>query len=218
MNTMASAGCSARASLTLLFTENETNSRRLYGDQEGARYVKDSFHDYVVQGEKDAVNPDHLGTKAAAQYVLTLAPGATKTIKLRFTNDAQSSGFAQPDFDTVFSTRLEEANEFYDSLAPSNLSEDARCVQRQAFAGMLWSKQFYHYDVNRWLKGDPGMPEPPHERLHGRNSDWGHLYNADVISMPDKWEYPWYAAWDLAFHCIPLALVDSDVCEGATRS
>ena len=193
---------------TLLFTENETNSRRLYGDQEGARYVKDSFHDYVVQGEKDAVNPDRLGTKAAAQYVLTLAPGETKTIKLRFTNDVQSSGFAKQDFDAVFSARLKEANEFYDSLAPSHLSEDARRVQRQAFAGMLWGKQFYHYDVNRWLKGDPSMPEPPRDRLHGRNSDWTHLYNADVISMPDKWEYPWYAAWDLAFHCIPLALVD----------
>ena len=193
---------------TLLFTENETNSRRLYGDREGARYVKDSFHDYVVQGEKDAVNPDHVGTKAAVQYVLTFAPGETKTIKLRFTNDAQSPGFAKQDFDTVFSTRLKEANEFYDSLAPSHLSEDARRVQRQAFAGMLWSKQFYHYDVNRWLKGDPSMPEPPRERLHGRNSDWTHLYNTDVISMPDKWEYPWYAAWDLAFHCIPLALVD----------
>ena len=193
---------------TLLFTENETNSRRLYGDQEGARYVKDSFHDYVVRGEKDAVNPDHVGTKAAAQYVLTLAPGETKTIKLRLTNDAQSSGLAKQDFDQVFATRFKEANEFYDSLAPSHLSEDARRVQRQAFAGMLWSKQFYHYDVNRWLKGDPSMPEPPRERLHGRNSDWTHLYNADVISMPDKWEYPWYAAWDLAFHCIPLALVD----------
>jgi len=193
---------------TLLFTENETNSRRLYGDQEGARYVKDSFHDYVVQGEKDAVNPDRVGTKAAAQYVLTLAPGETKTIKLRFTNDVQSPGFAKQDFDQVFSARLKEANEFYDSLAPSHLSEDARRVQRQAFAGMLWSKQFYHYDVNRWLKGDPSMPEPPRDRLHGRNSDWTHLYNADVISMPDKWEYPWYAAWDLAFHCIPLALVD----------
>ncbi len=194
---------------TLLFTENETNSRRLYGDQEGARYVKDSFHEYVVRGEKEAVNPHHVGTKAAAEYVLTIAPGATKTIKLRFTNDPQSPGFAKQDFDGVFTTRIKEADEFYDSFAPSNLSEDARRVQRQAFAGMLWSKQFYHYDVNRWLKGDPGMPEPPPERLHGRNSDWTHLYNADVISMPDKWEYPWYAAWDLAFHCIPLALVDS---------
>ena len=193
---------------TLLFTENETNTRRLYGDQECARYVKDSFHDYVVQGEKEAVNPDHLGTKAAARYALTLAPGEAKTIKLRFTNEERSQGLNKRDFDAVFTQRIQEADEFYDSLAPGGLSEDARRVQRQAFAGLLWAKQFYYYDVNRWLKGDPNMPEPPRERLHGRNADWTHLYNADVISMPDKWEYPWYAAWDLAFHCIPLALVD----------
>ncbi len=194
---------------TVLFTENETNSRRLYGDQDGARYVKDSFHDYVIQGDKDAVNPDHLGTKAAAHYVQTLAPGASKTIRLRFTNEEKNEGFNKQSFDAVFMKRIQEANEFYDGLAPANLSEDARLVQRQAFAGLLWSKQFYHYDVGRWLKGDPGMPEPPRERQDGRNADWTHLYNADVISMPDKWEYPWYAAWDLAFHCIPLALVDS---------
>jgi len=193
---------------TLLFTENETNTRRLYGDQEGARYVKDSFHDYVVRGDKEAVNPDHVGTKVAAQYVLTLGPGATKTIRLRFTNEQRDVGFTKQDFDTIFTQRIQEANEFYDGLAPTHLSEDARRVQRQAFAGLLWGKQFYYYDVNRWLKGDPMGPEPPRERLHGRNSDWTHLYNADVISMPDKWEYPWYAAWDLAFHCIPLALVD----------
>jgi hypothetical protein len=193
---------------TLLFTENETNTRRLYGDQDGARYVKDSFHDYVVQGEKAAVNPGHLGTKAAAQYVLTLAPGATKTIRLRFTNDVRTPEFTKEDFETVFTERLQEANEFYDRLAPATLSEDARRVQRQAFAGLLWNKQFYHFEVNRWLKGDPIMPDPPRERLGGRNADWTHLYNADVISMPDKWEYPWYAAWDLAFHCIPLAVVD----------
>ena len=193
---------------TILFTENETNTRRLYGDQEGARYVKDSFHDYVVQGNKEAVNPDHIGTKAAAHYVMSLAPGASKTIRLRFTNDDRVNSFSKQNFDAVFAERIQEANEFYDGLAPANLSEDARRVQRQAFAGLLWSKQFYHYDVTRWLKGDPTDSEPPRERLHGRNSDWTHLYNADVISMPDKWEYPWYAAWDLAFHCIPLALVD----------
>ncbi len=193
---------------TLLFTENDTNTRRLYGDSQGARYVKDSFHDYVVQGDKDAVNPDRLGTKAAAHYVLTLAPGATATVRLRFTNEERGPGFGRQEFDAVFDARIREADEFYDQLAPAGLSDDARRVQRQAFAGLLWSKQFYHYDVSRWLKGDPGMPEPPRERLRGRNADWTHLYNADVISMPDKWEYPWYAAWDLAFHCIPLALVD----------
>ena len=193
----------------LLFTENETNTRRLYGDQEGSPYVKDSFHDYVIHGQKDAVNPEQVGSKAAAHYVLTLPPGASKIIRLRLTDQDNAGGFETSTCDGLFTQRIREANEFYDELAPPNLSEDARRVQRQAFAGLLWSKQFYHYDLRRWLVGDPGMPDPPQERLHGRNSDWAHLYNADVISMPDKWEYPWYAAWDLAFHCIPLALVDS---------
>ena len=194
---------------TLLFTENETNTRRLYGDREGPRYVKDSFNDYVVHGDKEAVNPEQIGTKAAGQYVLSMAPGGTETICLRLTNQENETVCGGPSFDAVFRKRFKEANEFYESLAPSGLSEDARRVQRQAFAGLLWSKQFYHYDVSRWLKGDPAGPEPAHERLKGRNADWTHLFNADVISMPDKWEYPWYAAWDLAFHCIPLALVDS---------
>jgi hypothetical protein len=193
---------------TLLFTENETNTRRLFGDQDGARYVKDAFHDYVMHGEKDVVNPERIGTKAAAHYVLTLGPGATKAIRLRFTNEERIVGFTKQNFDAIFAQRIQEANEHYDSLAPAGLSEDARRVQRQAFAGLLWSKQFYHYEVDRWLKGDPMGPEPPRERLHGRNSDWTHLYNADVISIPDKWEYPWYAAWDLALQSIPLALVD----------
>ena len=193
----------------LLFTENETNTRRLYGDAEGARYVKDSFHDYVVQGDKGAVNPDKIGSKAAAHYTLSLAPGASDTIHLRLTDEESDKGLTREAFNATFTQRIQEANEFYDGLAPSDLSEDARRVQRQAFAGLLWSKQFYHYDMARWLKGDPTEQEPPRERLHGRNADWTHLYNADVISMPDKWEYPWYAAWDLAFHCIPLALVDA---------
>jgi hypothetical protein len=192
----------------LLFTENETNTRRLYGDEECSRYVKDSINDYVVHGDKGAVNPDQIGSKASAHYVLSVGSGATSTIRLRFTNRTESSDLTGKEYDAIFAQCRREANEFYDSLAPAGLSKDARQVQRQAFAGLLWSKQFYHYDVNRWLKGDPMGPEPPRERLHGRNSDWTHLYNADVISMPDKWEYPWYAAWDLAFHCIPLALVD----------
>ena len=194
---------------TLLFTENETNTSRLYGDAEGARYVKDSFHDYVVRGEKEAVNPDKIGSKAAAHYTFSLAPGASDTVHLRLTNEDDEKGLTRETFDATFTQRIQEANEFYNELAPPDLTEDARLVQRQAFAGLLWSKQFYHYDANRWLKGDPTEAEPPRERLHGRNSDWTHLYNADVISMPDKWEYPWYAAWDLAFHCIPLALVDA---------
>ena len=193
---------------TLLFTENETNTRRLYGDPDGARYVKDSINDYVVHGDKEAVNPDHVGSKAAAHYVLNLAPGAASTVRLRFTNGEDNGTLTRSEFEGTFKKRIQEADEFYDGLAPADLSEDARRVQRQAFAGLLWSKQFYHYEVSRWLKGDPVGPEPPRTRLQGRNADWTHLYNADVISMPDKWEYPWYAAWDLAFHCIPLALVD----------
>lgn len=193
----------------LLFTENETNSRRLYGDQDGSKYVKDSFHDYIVHGQADAVNPGKIGSKAAAQYALTLAPGESDIVRLCLTNESDPSRVNEKQIDGLFEQRVLEADEFYEDLVPPHLSEDAKLVQRQAFAGLLWSKQFYHYDLKRWLVGDPGMPDPPQERLHGRNSDWTHLYNADVISMPDKWEYPWYAAWDLAFHCIPLALVDS---------
>mgnify|MGYP003389953100 FL=1 len=192
----------------LLFTENETNTRRLYGDVDGARYVKDGINDYVVQGDKGAVNPDQIGSKASAHYVVTALPDRPVTIRLRFTNGSAEGALDPQAFDAVFAARLKEADEFYAALAPANVSEDARMVQRQAFAGLLWSKQFYHYDVDRWLKGDPAGPEPPKARLHGRNADWTHLYNADVISMPDKWEYPWYAAWDLAFHCLPIALVD----------
>ena len=192
----------------LLFTENETNTRRLYGDVDGARQVKDGINDYVVQGDKGAVNPDQIGSKASAHYVVTALPDRPVTIRLRFTNGSAEGALDPQAFDAVFAARLKEADEFYAALAPANVSEDARMVQRQAFAGLLWSKQFYHYDVDRWLKGDPAGPEPPKARLHGRNADWTHLYNADVISMPDKWEYPWYAAWDLAFHCLPIALVD----------
>jgi len=195
---------------TLLFTENDTNSRRLYDDEEGPQYSKDGFHDYVVNGQKAAINPDQVGSKAAAQYTLTLPPNGTASIRLRLTNEAlpHAGTFARQNFEAVFDARIHEANEFYDTLAPRRLSKDARRVQRQAFAGLLLSKQYYHYDVSRWLKGDPTGPEPPPEREHGRNADWTHLYNADVLSMPDTWEYPWYAAWDLAFHCIPFALVD----------
>ncbi|MCP9471965.1 MAG: glucosidase [Nitrospira sp.] len=193
----------------LLFTENETNTRRLYGDPDGARYVKDSFHDYVIHGDKEAVNPAKVGSKAAAHYECSLDSGSSKTIHLRFTNEENPEALAREVVDDLFSQRIKEADEFYRELAPAHLSEDAKLVQRQAFAGLLWTKQFYHYDLTRWLKGDPGMPEPPRERSKGRNADWTHLYNADVISMPDKWEYPWYAAWDLAFHCIPFALIDS---------
>ncbi|MEO6725211.1 MAG: glucosidase [Blastocatellia bacterium] len=198
----------------LLFTENETNLQRLYGSDNkavyGTNFVKDGINDYVVNGAREAVNPQAVGTKAAARYKLNLGAGETATIKLRLTIAEPKPEMLGAQFDEVFSARVREADEFYQKLAPAGADEDVRRVQRQALAGMLWSKQWYHYDMRRWLRGDPAQPEPPKSRLHGRNSTWKHLFNEDVISMPDKWEYPWYAAWDLAFHCIPLALVDPD--------
>ncbi|HWP57039.1 MAG TPA: hypothetical protein VNL14_04015 [Candidatus Acidoferrales bacterium] len=195
----------------LLFTENVTNKRRLFGVENDSPYVKDGINDCVVHGIKDAVNPNRTGTKAAAYYRLSIAPGDSAAVRLRLTDEDLTGAEAfGANFERIFAKRREEADEFYRTVIPPGLSEDARNVMRQAFGGMLWSKQFYAYDVSRWLRGDPEGPEPSRERLRGRNHEWTHLYNADVISMPDKWEYPWYAAWDLAFHCIPLALVDSD--------
>jgi hypothetical protein len=191
----------------LLFTENDTNTDRLFNFNNGSTYAKDGINDYVVHGNRQAVNPELRGTKAAANYQLTIPAGESVTLRLRLTNE---SGSAEKNFDQIFADRLREADEFYETVIPQNLSVDARSVMRQAFAGMLWSKQFYHYVVEQWLNGDPDTPKPPAERKKGRNREWKHLYNADVISMPDKWEYPWYAAWDLAFHCVPLALVDSE--------
>ncbi|MGH9846470.1 MAG: MGH1-like glycoside hydrolase domain-containing protein, partial [Blastocatellia bacterium] len=194
----------------LLFTENETNYRRLYGADSQSKFVKDGINDYVVSGRHDAVNPQQVGTKAAARYRLDIAAGASITIKLRLTPSAPLPRMLTEEFDEVFAARLREADEFYESLHPPGADADVKNVQRQAFAGMLWSKQYYYYDVRRWLRGDVAQPDPPASRLTGRNSDWKHLFNEDIISMPDKWEYPWYAAWDLAFHCIPYALVDPD--------
>jgi hypothetical protein len=194
----------------LLFTENETNFQRLFGVDNRTPYVKDAFHEYVVRGNTAAVNPAETGTKAAALYRLYIAPGASITLRLCFTNQAPQPDTLGSSVDTIFATRLAEADEFYSTRKGKCESPDACNVQRQAFAGLLWSKQFYHYDVHGWLEGDPAFPPPPPERKHGRNHDWKHLYNEDVIAMPDKWEYPWYAAWDLAFHCVALALVDPD--------
>jgi hypothetical protein len=190
----------------LLFTENDTNAPRLYGIG-GAGYFKDGINDRVVNGAVEAVNSAQQGTKAAAWYRLTLEPGASRTLRLRFSPADGMRRF--DDFDRIFAARATEADEFYNEVIPANLPDDARNVMRQAFGGVLWSKQFYHYVVRDWLKGDPKQPTPPANRLNGRNNEWSHLFNADVISMPDKWEYPWYAAWDLAFHTVPLALVDS---------
>jgi len=196
----------------ILFTENETNYKRLYGIENRCACVKDGINDYIVDGQKDAVAPMPMGTKAAAHYKLHVPPGGSVVVRLRLT-DIDFSGIAQAafeGFDRLFALRKDEADDFYRTVIPDDLSADAQNVMRQGFAGMLWSKQFYHYVIKDWLEGDPDNPPPPQERKLGRNHEWTHLYNADVISMPDKWEYPWYAAWDLAFHCIPLALVDPD--------
>jgi hypothetical protein len=197
----------------MLFTENETNFQRVFGIPDGSPYVKDSFHSYVIGGVKEAVNPAQKGTKCAALYRSKIAPGGSITLRLRMTNVEPKDGVANPfdaAFEKAFDLRRGEADQFYARRFPQDRSEDAHGIIRQALAGMLWSKQCYHYDVRTWLEGDPGQPPPPPERKKGRNRDWTHLYNADVISMPDKWEYPWYAAWDLAFHTVALSLVDPD--------
>ena len=197
----------------LLFTENETNHRRLFGADNASSYVKDGINDYIVHGAKEAVNGAGSGTKVAGHYRLRIGPGQSTAIKLRLTDQEMASAASRPfsaSFDLIFAERRKEADEFYAGVIPPSVALDSKNVMRQALAGMLWSKQFYYYVVKQWLDGDAGNPAPPPQRRHGRNHEWEHLYNADVISMPDKWEYPWYAAWDLAFHCIPLALVDPE--------
>jgi hypothetical protein len=194
----------------LLFTENETNARRLFGTENRTPFVKDGINDYIVHGVNEAVNPERVGSKASAHYNLSLGSGETVAIRMLLADSDFKGANAFEAFDKTFALRQREADEFYATVIPQHLSADAQNVMRQGFAGMLWSKQFYHYVVKDWLRGDPDNPHPPEERKRGRNHQWTHLYNADVISMPDKWEYPWYAAWDLAFHCIPLALVDPD--------
>ncbi len=192
----------------LLFCDNETNTRRLFGQRDAAGYFKDAFHEYVIHGDRDAINPRRTGTKAAAHYRLTVRAGNSVTARLRLTTEPRADPFA--DFPATLARRQREADDFYAGLQAHLADADARAVQRQALAGLIWSKQFFYYDVPQWLKGDPGQPPPPPERRRGRNHDWTHLNNADVISMPDKWEYPWYAAWDLAFHMIPFALIDPE--------
>ncbi|MEW6321124.1 MAG: glucosidase [Acidobacteriota bacterium] len=193
----------------LLFTENDTNTPRLYGSAHGGFY-KDGINDFIVHGRQDAVNTSGIGTKAAAHYELTVPAGGAVVVRLRLLDRAPAAGEFGEGFDRMVAERRAEADEFYDTVVPASLSDDGRLVMRQALAGLLWSKQYYHYVVNDWLRGDAAQPPPPGERRGGRNHDWRHMYNADIVSMPDKWEYPWYAAWDLAFHCIPLALVDAE--------
>ncbi|MHB1319511.1 MAG: MGH1-like glycoside hydrolase domain-containing protein, partial [Anaerolineae bacterium] len=192
----------------LLFTENESNAERLWGSANPTPYVKDGINEAVVGGHSDRVNPEGFGSKVAAHFQTIVAPGASFTVRVRFSHVAHADPFG--DFDAVFARRIREADAFYATLERPGLSHDEVQVQRQALAGLLWTKQFYHYSVELWLNGDPGQPPPPEERKLGRNADWTHLYNLDVLSMPDKWEYPWYAAWDLAFHTLPIALVDPE--------
>jgi hypothetical protein len=196
---------------TPLFTENEINAERIFGAKNNSPYVKDAFHRHVVNGEIAAVNPQLTGTKTAVHYKFTVAPGGEVSIKLRLRKDHPAIATASAlgkEFESTFADRKSEADEFYADIIPSTTDDDTRNVMRQAFAGLLWTKQYYHYVVRDWLIGDPAEPVPPPERKNGRNHAWGHIYNADIISMPDKWEYPWYAAWDLAFHCVALALID----------
>jgi hypothetical protein len=202
-------GTSGAPPVEALFTENETNYPRLFGTAGPTPWAKDAFHDYLVNGRKDAVSPHGHGTKAALLHRLDLAPGAQASLRLRLTGDRErkSEPFAA-EFDQTFSRRLAEADQFYAAKLPGDLSPDEKRVSRQAYAGLIWSKQLYHYVVKDWIEGDPSAPPPPPERREGRNRNWTLLYARDVLSMPDKWEYPWFAAWDLAFHMLPFADID----------
>ncbi len=193
----------------LLFTENETNNQRLFNSANDTPFVKDAFHEFLIHSKKDAVNPKSIGTKAAAQYALNVEGGKTAVIKLCLTKREGPDLFGKS-FDELFTTRKNEADAFYKRVTPYPLSEDMRNVQRQAFAGLLWNKQHYHYPVVKWLYGDPAEPKPSERRMEGRNHHWQNLDASDIFSMPDKWEYPWFAAWDLAFHTISLAMIDPE--------
>jgi len=199
----------------LLFTENETNAAKLFGAANASPFTKDAVHEHVVRGRADAVNPAQVGTKCAVHHRLVLGPGEERVLRLRlFADDCRPAESFGRSFAAVLVARLAEADAFYASKEQAGLSEETRRVARQAYAGLLWSKQFYHYVVKDWLEGDPAQPAPPAGRKRGRNSDWPHLFARDVISMPDKWEYPWFAAWDLAFHMIPMARIDPAFAKG----
>jgi hypothetical protein len=188
----------------LLFTENESNASRLWGQPNASPYVKDAFHAYVVAGQGEAINPAKVGTKAAAHYVLDVPAGGSKTVRLRLSAAKIDKAFGT--FDQIFKNRIADADEFYERISPQSLTADERLVHRQALAGMLWSKQYYYFDLDRWLQEHKNHPLLESASPGGRNTEWFHMLNADIISMPDKWEYPWYAAWDLAFHTVSLAL------------
>ena len=197
----------------LLFTGNETNAKRIFGSDNATPYVKDAFHEYLIGGQQAPIDPSQTGTKAAALYRQEIPAGSSITLRLLLTDKdpaVGAPGWFGKAFEDTFAARIADADEFYAQRAPQEGTEDRLRVQRQAFAGLLWSKQYYHYDVRSWLEGDRGFPPPPAERATGRNCEWKHLYNADVLAMPDKWEYPWYASWDTAFHCVALAPIDPD--------
>ncbi len=194
----------------LLFTENESNYEALFRGENASPFVKDGIGRYVIDGDRSAVNPQEIGTKAAARYDFEVPGNGYETIWLRLTAAEIAPDDPASDCEAILEQRLAEADEFYDGVVPDQLSGDERLVMRQALAGLLWSKQYYHYVVRDWINGDPAFAPPPKGRRKGRNSAWKHLFNEDVVSMPDKWEYPWYAAWDLAFHAIPLALIDPE--------
>ena len=193
----------------LLFTENETNFERISGQPNHSPWVKDAFHRYVISHDSNAINPAKTGTKAAAHYAIEVPPGGSTILRLRLTEGAPAEP-SGPRFEKTFKTRLAEADQFYDRITPATLNEDQRLLHRQALSGMLWTKQFYYFDVDLWLKEHECHPLLGEMKRKIRNAEWFHMFNGDVISMPDKWEYPWYAAWDLAFHTISLALVDFD--------
>jgi hypothetical protein len=194
----------------LLFTENETNMRKLFGEENASPYVKDGINDYIVNGLKNAVNHERTGTKFSPCYLLHLKSGESHELRFRLSKSKNLRAPLGRQFDEIFLSRKDDADEFYEKVCPFALEEDTRNIQRQTFSGMLWTKQFYNYVVEDWLEGDPAYPPPPAERKEGRNHNWTHLYNDDVLSMPDKWEYPWFAAWDTAFHTIPLAMIDPE--------
>ena len=205
------APSSGGAQPTALFTENETNNQRFWGTPNASPYVKDAFHRYVVNGEREAVNPAQTGTKAALHYVLTIPAGGEQTVELQlFAPEAHKAVGFGADFAQEMTRARREADEFYERVIPAGATADEHAVARQGYAGLLWSKQFYYYVVDHWLDGDPATVTPPASRKAGRNRDWRHLHGRDVISMPDKWEYPWFAAWDLSFHMIPFAQIDPD--------
>ena len=191
-----------------LFTENETNTEKLYGQPNKTPFVKDAFHDAITKHDYEWLEAKKEGTKFSPVYEFNIEGQSSVTIKLRLSKQAIDQNPFNENFDAVFNNRIKEADEFYNEVTAAK-DKDQRNIQRQAFAGMLWSKQYFNIDIPRWLNGDPGQPAPPEQRKHGRNHQWQSLNNEDIISMPDKWEYPWYAAWDLAFHCVPLSMVDA---------